>query len=213
MQELVRGYHRDGGQLRCAIKIVFVNWVKQCFCTAKYSVVINGSLEGGFQGERGSIPGDPISPYLLLIVMGAFSTLTALQSGFGSLHYHPRCRRLNLHHMVFADDIFILRGDTTPSFIFFVQLLKDFYSLSGLKPNMAKSSTFFAGFHCNSAVPWRGSSINSVSLFNVQEYWSSIFIIPSKEIKEIEGTLMAYLWSGFCLSILLQRLQQMGAGF
>lgn len=61
MQELVRGYHRDGVP-RCAIKIdlmkvymtrfhwqflfdtmgimgfpsLFVHWIKQCVCTAKY---------------------------------------------------------------------------------------------------------------------------------------------------------------------------------
>lgn len=28
-------------------------------------------------------------------------------------------------------------------------------------------------------------------------YWSSILIIPSKTIKEIESTLMVFLWSGF----------------
>lgn len=33
-------------------------------------------------------------------------------------------------------------------------------------------------------------------LFSVQVYWSSIFIIPSKVIKDIESTLMAFLWSG-----------------
>lgn len=32
-------------------------------------------------------------------------------------------------------------------------------------------------------------------LFSIQVYWSSIFIIPSKVIKEIENTLMAFLWS------------------
>ncbi|XP_058211744.1 uncharacterized protein LOC131323927 [Rhododendron vialii] len=33
-------------------------------------------------------------------------------------------------------------------------------------------------------------------LFSIQVYWSSIFIIPSKVIKEIECTLLAFLWSG-----------------
>lgn len=45
----------------------------------------------------------------------------------------------------------------------------------------------------------RAQLIPSV-LFSVQVYWSSIFIIPSKVVKEIESTLMAFLWSGFDLN-------------
>lgn len=41
----------------------------------------------------------------------------------------------------------------------------------------------------------RAQLIQSV-LFTVQVYWSSIFIIPSRVIKDIESTLMAFLWSG-----------------
>lgn len=30
----------------------------------------------------------------------------------------------------------------------------------------------------------------------MQVYWASIFVLPSKTIKEIESSLMAFLWSG-----------------
>lgn len=45
----------------------------------------------------------------------------------------------------------------------------------------------------------RAQLIQSV-LFIVQVYWSSIFIIPSEVVKEIESTLIAFLWSGFDLN-------------
>lgn len=124
---------------------LFVHWVRQCVCTAKYSVVINGSLEGFFQGKRGLRQGDPISPYLFLIVMEAFSALLSFRVGLGQFSYHPRCRGLNLHHLVFADDLFIMCSATVSSFTLIDQLLKDFHAFSGLKPNISKSSIFFAG--------------------------------------------------------------------
>ena len=83
MQELVRSYHKDEGPARCAITIdlmkaydfvdwmylfdameavdfpqVYVNWIKQYVCSARFSVVLNGELEGYFQGERGLRQGD-----------------------------------------------------------------------------------------------------------------------------------------------------------
>jgi len=33
-------------------------------------------------------------------------------------------------------------------------------------------------------------------LFSMQTYWSSLFILPKKVIKEVEAILRAFLWSG-----------------
>lgn len=33
-------------------------------------------------------------------------------------------------------------------------------------------------------------------LFSIQVYWSSIFILPSKILKDIESVLNAFLWKG-----------------
>lgn len=41
----------------------------------------------------------------------------------------------------------------------------------------------------------RAQLISSV-LFSIQVYWASIFILPQKLIKEIEGMLSAFLWKG-----------------
>lgn len=50
----------------------FINWVQICVSTAKFSVVINAELVYYFMGAKELRQGDPISPYLFLLVMEGF---------------------------------------------------------------------------------------------------------------------------------------------
>lgn len=58
--------------------------------------------------------------------------------------FHPRCRSLDITHLIFANDLFVLCGAEQGSFQVIADSLDDFYHFSGLKPNMGKSSIFFA---------------------------------------------------------------------
>lgn len=85
----------------------FIQWVKVCITSPMFSVAINGRLDVSFQvrgGKRGLRQEDPLSPYLFLLVMQGFTSL---------FHYtisafHPRYKRLNITHLIFADDFLSL---------------------------------------------------------------------------------------------------------
>jgi hypothetical protein len=172
-QELVFDYHKNQGKPRCTLKVDlvkaydavswgfilhclhcfgaptnFVLWVKECITSPSYSISLNGSLVGYFQGKKGLRQGDPMSPYLFVIAMEILSLLLedAINGNKGFM-FHPKCLTLKLTHLCFADDLLIFFADKLRSIQVIQKVLEDFEVLSGLKANPAKSSVFCAGLH------------------------------------------------------------------
>ncbi|XP_039067051.1 uncharacterized protein LOC120212942 [Hibiscus syriacus] len=171
-QEIVRGYSRSSLSPRCTLKIDlrkefdsvswdflmnvlaslglpgrFRDWITACVTGARYSVAFNGSLVGFFKGKRGIRQGDPLSPYLFVLIMNVLSHLLNVAAKEGLTRFHPKCKRVPLTHLSFADDLLIFCHVAEDSILGVVGVLEVFYKMSGLQLNAGKSELFSCDVH------------------------------------------------------------------
>ena len=63
----------------------------------------------------------------------------------GVFQYHPKCKRVRITHLCFADDLLIFAKGNMDSIKGIQQVLMQFYSFSGLQLNNTKSEIFSSG--------------------------------------------------------------------
>ena len=78
-----------------------------CVTSPSYSICINGSLNGYFMGKRGLRQGDPLSPYLFVIVMEMLTRILAEKARSNTFNFHWRCEKNKLINLCFADDLMV----------------------------------------------------------------------------------------------------------
>lgn len=122
-----------------------IQWIKQCVFTVTFSISMNGFLEGHFQGKKGLRQGDPISPYLFLLIMGAFSSLLRNNIQNNAFQYHPKCEKTQVSRLYFADNLFLLPTANVESVQVLKATMEEFGLMSGLVPNLQKNSVFIDG--------------------------------------------------------------------
>ena len=93
----------------------------------------------------GIIQGDPLSPYLFVLVMEVFSRM--LQSAISSssaFRFHSKCEALKLTHLFFADGLILFSSANIHSLTIFQDSLEAFKKILGLRANPANSENFLA---------------------------------------------------------------------
>ncbi|KAL0364427.1 UNVERIFIED_CONTAM: Retrovirus-related Pol polyprotein from type-2 retrotransposable element R2DM [Sesamum angustifolium] len=164
-QELLAGYNQTRLPPRCTIKVDlqkaydsvqwdfllevlklfkfptrFIGWIEQCVSSATFSVSLNGSIYGFFPGARGLRQGDPMSPYLFVLVMEIWSTLLRYRvRNAPDYQFHWKCTEQRILSLCFADDILLFCRADIPSIRVIKHTLSEFAELSGLKVNPNKS--------------------------------------------------------------------------
>lgn len=115
---------------------VWRKWIMECVSTAHISVLVNGSPSGDFKMERGLRQGDPLSPFLYLLVAEGLSILVNRAVDFGILEAAEVGRdKVRVSHLQYADDtVFVSSGKESNSWAM-KWILRNFEILSGLKVN------------------------------------------------------------------------------
>ena len=121
----------------------WINWIGWCIFTANFSILINESPSDFFRSTRGLRQGDPLSPYLFLLVMEILSQLLfrAKSGGFiegfkvGSSSGIGR----DLRHLLFADDTPLFCKANSEQLRYLSWVFLWFEAISRLKVNRDKS--------------------------------------------------------------------------
>ncbi|GJR17401.1 RNA-directed DNA polymerase, eukaryota, reverse transcriptase zinc-binding domain protein [Tanacetum coccineum] len=167
-KELLKGYDCVKGPKRCSMKIdiqkaydtmnwkflekplrlfgfhsTMVHWIMTCVTSPSYTICLNGERHGFFKGGRGLRQRDPLSPYLFTIVMEVFNLILHQEiASNGRFKYHNGCKDLKITHLCFADDLLVLCHGDINSVNTIKNALEIFSAVSGLYPNLGKSTIF-----------------------------------------------------------------------
>ncbi|XP_022020173.1 uncharacterized protein LOC110920261 [Helianthus annuus] len=121
-------------------------WVRGILQSARSAVLVNGSPTFEFQCHKGLRQGDPLSPFLFLVVMEALACMISKACRIGEFE---GVRIYNggpiVSHMLYADDALILGCWSKDNVETINRLLRVFHCCSGLKINLHKSTLFGMG--------------------------------------------------------------------
>nr|GEW78193.1 RNA-directed DNA polymerase, eukaryota [Tanacetum cinerariifolium] len=120
-------------------------WIRGTFCFAKASVLVNGSPSNEFQFHRGLKQGDPLSPYLFILVMESLplSFSRAVEEGL----FKGICLNgsVSISHLFYADDAMFIGEWSDANLRGIINILKCFFLASGLQININKSQVLGVG--------------------------------------------------------------------
>lgn len=168
--ELLRGCGRKHLSPRCTIKVHLrkaydsLNWnfmrimllelgipyrfvclIMKCVTTVSYSLNLNGGFTMPFPAKKGLRQGDPMSPYLSVLAMEYLQRILNRLALNANFNFHPKCSRLGIMHLCFADDLLLFcRADAT-SITVLKETFEEFSIPTGLDANNDKSNVFLAG--------------------------------------------------------------------
>ncbi|GLT40913.1 hypothetical protein SLA2020_150100 [Shorea laevis] len=115
-------------------------WINECLRTAEASVLLNGSTTRQVKISRGLRQGDPLSPYLFLLVTEGLNGI--ISSAINHGHFDGidvGSRGMKVSHLQFADDSIIFGKAVEDNIWAAKSIMRIFELVSGLKINFGKS--------------------------------------------------------------------------
>lgn len=121
-------------------------WIEGCLVNARASILVNGVPTDEFEICRGLRQGDPLSPFLFILVMEGLHAVIrkALLIGLfkGALIGQ---RGFRMSHLIYADDVVFMGDWSLQNANNLIGILRCFFVTSGLKINVQKSKLLGVG--------------------------------------------------------------------
>lgn len=119
----------------------WINLIFTCIATPKISLLINRTLEGFFNISRGiSLQGDPISPFLFIILAEAFErSIKKAQKEWKIKGITILEDIQKITHLQFSDDTILPWESSEEEAQNFKEIIQNYMELSGQKVNVEKS--------------------------------------------------------------------------
>lgn len=118
-------------------------WIHGCITDTPIPVLIYGSANENFTTGKGLTQGDPLFPFVFLIVSEALNLLLQTGNEQGYLGGFSMSQSgVNISHLQFADDTLVFLDDSIKQMNFLRFYLLGFQILSGLHINFSKCSIF-----------------------------------------------------------------------
>ncbi|KAF5462658.1 hypothetical protein F2P56_018646, partial [Juglans regia] len=119
--------------------------IANCVQSQWFSVMMNGTFKGFFQSAKGLRQGDPLSPYLFILMEEVLSRLlrSNFQDGRICKFSHPIGAPL-VSHLLYADDILIFTNGGKRSINNLLHTLDTYERWSGQKISRDKSALFLS---------------------------------------------------------------------
>jgi hypothetical protein len=110
----------------------WVQWVMTCVSSVRYTVRFNGVPSEPFSPSCGLWQGDPLSPYIFLLIADGLSVLLKNVEQMGGLEGVKVCRKApSISHLLFADDNLLFFRATTDQALQIKQVLTTFERCTG----------------------------------------------------------------------------------
>ncbi|XP_016446643.1 uncharacterized protein LOC107771713 [Nicotiana tabacum] len=150
----------------------------ECVQRVNYTVMINGEPSEPFNSTKSLRQGDPMSPFLFAITIEYLNRKLNELKEDRSFQFHPKCAKLGITHLIFADDLLLFAKGNLTSIIALHKCFSQFSEASGLQANLGRIQ------------------LVKYVLFGIQAYWAQLFLILAKVLKTIDVYCRSYVWSG-----------------
>ncbi|GJT99263.1 RNA-directed DNA polymerase, eukaryota, partial [Tanacetum coccineum] len=123
-------------------------WIQSCLRSSRGSIILNGSPTEEFQFHKGLKQGDPLSPFLFILVMESLHISFQRVEDAGLFNGIKLDNSVSISHFFYADDGVFVGQWCENNINTLVYVLECFFRASGLRINMSKSKLM--GLHVDS---------------------------------------------------------------